>query len=173
MKFNLIKIIFLSMLASPLFAMEHDHIDKDRIGEYYEFDLVGTRRDKIKRELGFHSKRAFKAPFKLTATCYRHTRQGLQSALHSVEMFLSDSRTINGNRRAYKNAVSEFEESAMVHNYYAHDLEHQDSSCMFGLPQGLWRLFKSTLYTAGFRLPRATWHTIKSIFHGTCDCLNI
>lgn len=153
--------------SSPLQAIKHsNHIKEDQQGEYYEYDLIGDGKTRVLREMRYHSKQIIKAPFKLVGKCYHSTRDALRSAMQSIELFLSDSRSINGRRRDLQNALSQFETEAVIGDFYAHEGERDDAQCMFGVPSGLWRMFKHVLYTAGFRIPRETMHAVKNIFHG-------
>lgn len=165
--------IILLTIAWPNFAGGHEHeMKKSQVGEFYEYDIEGSHSDQVKREVGYHTKQVIKAPFKFVGKCYRTSKSAIKGALHSIELFLSDSRSINGKRQNFKNAVSDFEGSAAFNDYYNHENDREGSHCMFGAPNALWKVFKNFLYTAGFVFPRETWIIMKSIFHGTCACVN-
>ena len=172
MQVNIItKLLLLILLAAPLMASRYDHIKNYQQGEYYEYDLEGSHCNQVKRQIGFRTKQVIKTPFKLVRRCYRTSKDVLKGTINSIELFLSDSQSINGHRREFAQAMADFEGSAAVSHYYAYDQDEQDGQCLFGLPTALWKIFKSALYTVGFRFPRATWHTIKRIFHGASACV--
>ncbi len=166
------ELLLLFFVALPLCAGKHFHIKDSQQGEYYEYDLVGSHKDQVKREMGYHTKKALKAPFKFVGKCYHTTKGAMKGTLRSIELFLSDSHSINGQRQDFTKAVSEFEVQTAFDYYYVDDFDREDAHCIFGLPTALWKTFKNILYTAGFRFPRATWRTVKGIFHGGCCCVN-
>ncbi len=162
------RVIFICAIAAPVVASSH-HAEDFQPGEYYEYDLVGSHKDQARRELTHHTKEVIKAPFKFVQKCSRTTKHALSRALHNVEIFLSDSNSINGKRREFKKAASQFETQAALNDYYVHDDEK--GQCLFGFPAATWKAFKRSLYMAGFQFPRFIWRGMKSAFRGVCTCV--
>lgn len=162
-----------AILCAAQISAEHDHTDKYKAGEFYEYAVEGfTKEEQVKIEARQHSKQVIKAPFKAVGKCFRGGKNLIGRMGKSIELFLSDSRSVNGKRRELKKAMADWE--GQVTSYYDHDLENEGkaSHCMYGLPYGAWKLLKNTLFTVGIRLPRATARTVRDFVLGTRDLVN-
>lgn len=169
---NILCVSFIAviLLTRPSEAKSHHPYKTSQIGEYYEYDLEDHDK-KITREFCFHTKQVLKTPFKAVSFCYRGGKSVIKKVRRSIELYLSDSRSIKGRRRELKKALSDWEGEMHFTNFYAKASKQDDTHCLYGLPQGAYKALKNILYTAGFRLPRATLRVVRDIIHGACDCL--
>lgn len=165
------QLIVLSSFFSGWSLAEHSHI-KAPVGEFYEYDIEGDHKEKVKRELSFHTKQVIKAPFKAVQWCYRTSRESLRKISKSIELFLSSSRSVDKRQEELRQAVSEWEHQMKAANYYGYDDKREHKRFLFGLPEDAWAALKSILYTAGFKFPRATLQTVKRFIHGTRHCVS-
>lgn len=156
-------VVVLALISGAISA-NHGHFKDRQTGEYYEYDLDRTE-DKIR----FHSKQVLKAPFKACAWSYRSGKSGLRKTVKAIELFLSDSRSINGQRQQLKKAMAGFE-GQMFEDYYGINNRSKKSDGLLYVPKKAWRILRNTLFVVGFRFPRATWKTIKSMVYGATSC---
>lgn len=169
---NLFRIIALLLFCGAGLA-KHDHYSEKQIGEYYEFDIEGTRGDQVRRAVTYHTKQVIKAPFHAVGFVYRTTTGAVKRSLKEIELFLSDSRSVTGKRRQLKQALGEWAVDPMVEGYLIEHDRDAGSNCFLGIPSAALKLLKNSLYSVGIALPRGTWRTIKSFAQGTCDCARI
>lgn len=169
---NLFSIIALLLCCGAGLA-EHDHFSDKQIGEFYEFDLVGTRGDQVRRAVTYHTKQVIKAPFQAVGFCFHTASAAVSHTLKEIELFLSDSRSLTGKRRQIKEALGEWAVDPIVEGYLIEHDRDAGTNCFLGIPSAALKLLKNSLYTVGIALPRGTWRTIKSFARGTCDCARI
>ncbi|MCA9508086.1 MAG: hypothetical protein KC505_06685 [Myxococcales bacterium] len=160
------------MCANCVLA-KHDHFSEKQIGEYYEFDIEGNNYDQIRRRISFHSKQVIKAPFKATRFCFRTTKDFIKGMAHDIELFLSDSHSIDGNQNNLHHALKSWSEDSEIEAYVLDEPHVSGTNCIIALPHAALKLLKNTLYAVGIRLPRATWRTVKSFASGVSDCARI
>lgn len=162
--------IIVIVMASPSTFAHHDKVNP---GLFYEYDTEGTRCDQAFRKIGSCTKAVIKAPFQAVEFCYDTTKSTLSRIAHEIELFLSDSRSVAGKRVELRKALADWQADPLVEEYYMEQDRNAGTNVLLGVPRGAWELLKNTLYTAGFRIPRATMRTLKSMISGTCDCATI
>lgn len=163
-------IIFFGCVSA--FAHDHNNVKESRIGEYYEFDTEGTKGDRVGRQLRHCTCKTITAPFRSIRFCYRKTKHLLRAARNNAEtVLMNDAAHIDGHSKI-REVLDNWEMSPDTKEIIENDRE-AGSNCMFGLPQGAWKLLKSALHTAGFKFPRAVWRTIRSFGRGSADCAGI
>lgn len=158
------------VLFSGFLSADHAHWRKYK-GEFYEYDLEGTAAQKIRREAIFHTKQVLIAPFKATAWTYRAGKSGFKRTKKRIEAYLTDAPGISGNQRMLKGALAEWESE--MYREDNNPSRGETVNCVSATLSPSYKVLKNILYALGFRLPRATWQTVKRIVHGTCDCFQV
>ncbi len=158
------------------FAMHNDKdeygINQRRMGEYYDYDTQGTRGDRIKHNIGHGTLKVMTAPFRGIRKGYRGIKHVVNGAKNHAEIFLTDAASIDGRRDDLRDVLEKWEHSDDLKTIMERERK-KGNRFLFGLPHDAWKLLKATIYTAGFRLPRATWRGLKHAVIGTRDCIGL
>lgn len=157
---KLFAMIFIALVAAHAWS-EPRHLSNKELGEYLEYDLEGSKRAIIRRELSYHTKQIIKAPFKATRWVSRRVVRGIRGAVVSVRGFFSESRSVSGRRADISRALDDWQ-SQLYYNDY-HNLEGRDRQVsLLAIAGDSWFLLRRSLYTAGVILPRESWRTLKA-----------
>lgn len=166
---NIIQLVFIWVFAFSWSAFSSDHAKVAHPGEYYEFDT----KDGAEKKMGHVAKEIVAAPYRGMRYVCRKSKSVTTSIINAIEQFLSDSRSVNGDRQKLKKNLDEWGADYAFENYYERENKDMESACCFGMPKASMTALKRILYTAGFTLPKATWRTIKNIGRGTKDCAGV
>lgn len=161
--------VFVAIFCATSFASPHHHHEKKR---YYGYDTEGTAKDRIKHQVGHGALFIIKSPFLLIHKGLRGGRSAVRYVRDNVEIFLSDAASVNGDREKLHNVLVAWENSDDLRTIMENERRH-GRKFLFGIPSDAWKLLKNVLHTAGFTLPRATWHTIKSVIFGSRDMVGV
>lgn len=139
----------------------------DQIGEYYEYDLEGTPKERDRRKARYHARKTMMIPLKVGTGVFRVSIKAIKKTSHAVEAYL------RGKKRPYTrggdlNKALTTWEGALRFDPRGPSSNPKRHEGLFFIPHESWRLLKYSLYLAGFRLPRATKKVLKNMVYGTC-----
>ncbi len=142
----------------------------DRPGEFYEYDVEGSRGHQVRHWFARGIKNTISAPFRATRWVSVKIIRQSRGMVNAVERFFSNSRSINGQRSQIQYALNNWQ-TQLDHNNY-HNLEGRDRDVSLMLiASDSWHLLKSALYNAGVRLPKETYRTLRAMVYGAFSCV--
>src|SRR5580692_7412400 len=92
--------IFSIASAAVDFQEHHDEKRPEKARrEFYEFDVVGTRGDRIRRNIGHGTVKVLISPFLAIQWSYRGIRRMCRSVSSKSEVFLTEAGSMQGEKR--------------------------------------------------------------------------
>ncbi len=157
-------LLLLIFYTNSSFAAK-DFYKREEIGQYYEYDMEGSRAHMIWHKLRGHAKSAAGVPFKSVRWSVGKAHRSTVAMVKSVKLFLSPSHSINGRRTAIQNALDDWERH-LPYNDYRHLAHRENSVALTDIASDSWLLLKKSLYNAGVVLPRESYRTLKALIKG-------
>jgi hypothetical protein len=145
---------------------EYEYYKQGLIGEYYEYDVEGSPRMRSFRNKKHVVGHVVKKPFKASWKASKYSYAGVKRGSRLLERYLKGSAHDEHEQQKLARALTEWETALAM------STEHKKSKSPQGLlyvPCESWRLFKYSLYLAGFALPRALAKGAKNIVYNTCS----
>lgn len=160
----LVQVAIILLFTAFGLAAEREYYKKGQIGEYYEYDVEGTPRHRAFRNHEHHLSQGIKKPVKAMIKTGHYGHMGLKRGKTLLENYLKGTAQDEHQQQKLTKALSDWE-TALTANR-----QHKAPKSPPGLlyaPQEAWRLFKYSLYLAGFALPRSLKRGAKNIVVNT------
>ncbi len=138
--------------------------------EFYEYDVVGTRKDRIKRNIGHGAAKTVVAPFRAVRWTFRGIKRMIRSVSNNAEVFLTEAGGLQGEQRKLHQVLRGWEGSDDLKSIIDRERK-KGRRFLFGIPHDAYQLLKDTLIAAGFRLPAAVFRGLHHLVVGTYHVL--
>lgn len=155
-------IIFLAFAWGA--TAEHDYYKKGQIGEYYDYDVEGSPRKRVINDHAYSLSHALKKPVKALDKSAHVSYRALKQGSSLLEKYLKGTAQDAKQQQKLAHALTDWE-TALSANIKARATK--SSPGLLYAPKEAWRLFKYSLYLAGFALPRALKRGAKDIIVNT------
>jgi hypothetical protein len=139
------------------------HYRPGKLGEYYEYDVEGTPKERARRRAKHRVARVIKTPIKYGARGAVLFAKAMKKSLRRLEEYLHGPMS-DSERAKLGQALTDWE-TAMGAYPKRHDLRKPEG--LSYVPIHAWRLFKYSLYKVGFSLPRSIKRAVKKSFYHT------
>lgn len=159
-------VIAINIILAQALRAEYKPYKDEQIGEYYEYDLEGTPKERDRRKARYHARKTIKAPFKASRALFHVSKKTLKKTSRLIKNYLSGKKGTYKGSGDLNKALTTWE-GALGFDPRGSSAERSRHEGMFFIPHELWRLLKYSLYVAGFRLPRAIKKELIKMVYGT------
>jgi hypothetical protein len=166
MRSLIVALLLLALLPEQASAKKYQRYKKDQIGEYYEYDVEGSKHAQKRRKARYRAKKITFAPAKSSWHGLKNTHKIIKKTSHALEAYLRGEHQ-NYNKKNLNKALTDWEGALRFEPHGHRSYKKHSSQGPLYVPRESWRLLKYSLYQAGFRFPKAVKKTLKNMVYGT------